>query len=184
MTTVQAALPPQPVPVWVPVGYLARPRPCGRYWDAVTINYIDGYRVIGALGAASGAVIEDPENDRVTWLVHAGTAAGWDLPGVTVLGHGHTLLVPPLEPLDTATLRWAIRPGPDPLTCHRALYEHLVVVTGGRPDPRILSTYTSPECLWADHDACTKGEVPATPPTTTVVEEPCCCRCHRPEDGR
>lgn len=186
MATVAPTSAPPPFPAWVPSGHLARSYPCGRDWDAVQTRFIDGMCIVGKLGRASGVVIEDPEADLVIWLVGVGQAAGWDVPGVTVLGAGQTILVPPLEPLDTATLRWALPPipGEDPLTCPRPLYRAATRVTGGRPDPRVLSTYTSPECLMDQCGRCTKGEVASTPPDTGVVEEPCIHPCHRAEDGR
>ncbi|WP_326597737.1 hypothetical protein [Streptomyces sp. NBC_01803] len=183
MATPAQAVPP-PLPVWVPSGRLARPHPCGESFDAVGVGYFEGICAIGRLGLASAAVIEDAEAGRITWLVTPGSADGWDLPDVVVLGQGRRIYIPPLDPPDTATLRWAIRPDADFLTCPRALYRALVHVTGGRPDARILSTYTSPECAMAEHEVCSKGEVRSTPPDTGVVEEPCVCTCHSTGAGR
>ncbi|WP_059006442.1 hypothetical protein [Streptomyces specialis] len=168
----------------MPSGDLPQPYPCGVEWDAVSVGFVDGYRVVGMLGQRSGAVIEDAEGGRVTWLVKPGAAGGWCLPGVAVRGLGLRLLVPPLTPPKTAILRWAVRPGTGFLTCHTALYGALVYVTGARPDPRVVSTYTSPECLTNGHEACTKGEVRPTPPGCGVVEEPCGCGCHGAGGGR
>ncbi|WP_159037339.1 hypothetical protein [Streptomyces specialis] len=139
---------------------------------------------MGVLDRASGAAIADPQVDFVAWLVEPGSAVGWDLPGVAAFGRGHVLFVPPTTPPDTAMSRWAIEPDRDFLTCPKALYGALVRVTGGRVDPRVLSSYTSPECLTNGHEACTKGEVRPTPPGSGVVVEPCVCGCHWAENGR
>ncbi|WP_326599865.1 hypothetical protein [Streptomyces sp. NBC_01803] len=169
-----------PFPAWIPSGHLAQPRPCGLAWDAVITTYIDGIRALGHLGLASRACMQDPEADLVAWLVKPGSAEGWDLPGVRVLGRGEHIDVPPAEPLDTATLQWAIEPDPeDYWTCPRQLHRAVATVAGVKPDPRVLSTFTSLECLTGECERCTKGEVAATPPDTGVVEEPCAHLCHR-----
>ncbi|WP_326594968.1 hypothetical protein [Streptomyces sp. NBC_01803] len=177
MATIAPALPPA-VPEWIPVGRYPELRPTGRWFDAVTAYSVEGVRAIARLGERSGPVIDDPEQGLVTWFVRPGSAVGWSLPCVGVLGAGCEIVVPPAAVPDRALLRWVIPPAGDCLTCPALLYDTLALVTGGRRPRASVSTFTSPECLFGEHEACTKAEVPSSPQDSSVIYEPCNCDCH------
>jgi hypothetical protein len=84
--------------------------PCARWFDAVRIGVVHGIRAVGRLRDRSGPVVEDQAAGLVTWLVAPGAADGWALPGVTVLGAGGTLAVPPASWTDGPALRWLVPP--------------------------------------------------------------------------
>lgn len=89
---------PQPLPAWLPPACKgARTLPAGRWWNAVEVDSLTANHVLGRLGLRSGPVVEDTIQGVARWLISPGSAAGWGLPGVRVLGRGHYLTVPPAE---------------------------------------------------------------------------------------
>lgn len=92
-------------PAWLPTQGVRRV-PCGRWFDAVRAPRHVGDRALHYLDHLSGPVIE--ETDFLYWLVPPGTADGWRLVGVRVLGAGHMLTVPRAHVIDEPTLRWRV----------------------------------------------------------------------------
>ncbi len=84
------------------------PTPCGRWWDAVRVDAFDGVRAIAHLGDDSGPLVEDTAAHTMTWLVHTGTTAGWQLRGVPLLRQGQWLTIPPTT--WQGSLRWQRAP--------------------------------------------------------------------------
>ncbi len=74
------------------------------------VGAFDGIRAVGRLRDRSGPVVEDQAAGVVTWLVVPGAADGWGLPGVTVLGAGRTLAVPPASWTGGPAVRWLVPP--------------------------------------------------------------------------
>ncbi len=80
------------------------------------------------MGHRSGPVIEDQIEDVVTWLVPVDAAHAWRLAGVTVLGAGRELRVPP--PHWSGAIRWLLEPPAvgDCLTRPEFLHTSLITV--------------------------------------------------------
>lgn len=121
------------LPEWIPHATDGPRRlPAGRWWDAVSVDEAAGGYLIARLDWY-GPVIEDQASERATWFVPVGSATGWEIPGVTVLGAGRTVVVPPAEwtlrrwPGGTA-LRWLIPPGGDCLADPTRLYAALAAL--------------------------------------------------------
>ena len=100
--------------------------PVGRWWDAVKVPSRLGYAALELLAHESGAVIEDFFGSCLYWLVPPGTAAGWALPYISVLGQSCYLAVPPAHRTHQLGLRWLVpcREGQiltDPHLLHEAL---------------------------------------------------------------
>lgn len=69
--------------------------PTGKAWDAVRLSCTAGseaIRQLRTMGVPVGPTLRTPTG--VVVLVAAGTANGWNLPTVTILGDGETLRVP------------------------------------------------------------------------------------------
>ncbi|MFI2240974.1 hypothetical protein [Streptomyces chrestomyceticus] len=78
--------------------------------DVVWLTLPVGERALRALGARSGAVIEDHRRPAgMCWLVPAGTAGGTRLPFWGDAGVGAALYVPGLE-MCSERLWWRVRP--------------------------------------------------------------------------
>ncbi|WP_461036412.1 hypothetical protein [Streptomyces mayteni] len=164
---------PQPLPDWLPPARKgARTLPAGRWWDAVEVDGITAGYVLGRLGERSGPVVEDQMRGVARWLLAPGVAAGWELPGVRVLGHGHYVTVPPAEWCVNSwegapPIRWSVPPVrsclSDPVALHRALAHATVsrtvsgvtLVTGleGRVEPSVPVTCSYCHCgIVVDND--------------------------------
>ncbi|MFC8898203.1 hypothetical protein [Streptomyces cinereoruber] len=101
------------------LGAATAAQPAGQAWDAVRVPRGIGLLALEALGARSGAVIED---DRALyWLVPPGSAAGWDITNTTVLGTGAKVLVPPARRTAGPGPFWRVCPGEAWLTDTDAL---------------------------------------------------------------
>ncbi|WP_186318939.1 hypothetical protein [Streptomyces sp. SAJ15] len=110
-------------------------QPAGLTWDAVRVSLDSADDVLKQLGDKSGAVIEDPREACLYWLVAPGAAEGWTLPH-PVLQQGAFVPVPPAPRTEGPAVHWRVPPGPgrgltDALRLHTALLE----ATGGREDP-------------------------------------------------
>ncbi|MEU0059424.1 hypothetical protein [Streptomyces sp. NPDC006334] len=69
----------------------------GGWWDAVRVPLDLGADALRHLGDETGAVIADGFSGRLYWLIPPGSAAGWELPRVRVLGRGRHVAIPPLH---------------------------------------------------------------------------------------
>lgn len=99
-----------PPPFWLPTASTgARTLPAGRWWDAVQVDAATALFALGQPTGPCGPVVEDTAQQLAWWLAPVGSAAGWGLPGVCVLGEGHHLTVPPAE------WRWVLWAGGPPL---------------------------------------------------------------------
>ncbi|MFR9727156.1 hypothetical protein ACL02R_27915 [Streptomyces sp. MS19] len=135
---------PLSLPDWLPLDGRVRIRPLGEQFDAVRVPMLQGLYVLPrlALTGLSGPVVEDPVQRLLHWLVPAGdaTARWWPL-GVTPLGRGHVLAIPPADrvsgPWDAdagGEVRWlAVPPTGDCLTDPDVLYPALCRVFGEAP---------------------------------------------------
>ncbi len=79
---------------WLPVGRDIATQRAGIHWDAVRIGSALGETILRLLGDRTGAVIEDTWGRTMYWLVPAGTAAAWDVPGSVALGIACWVTVP------------------------------------------------------------------------------------------
>ncbi|WP_059013528.1 hypothetical protein [Streptomyces specialis] len=169
---------------WLPPdGWGVRTVPCGRWWDAVRVPGVAGFRALDRLGERSGPVIEDQVGQVLTWLVRPGAAERWSLAGVAVWGRGRCLAVPPAAwvngPWSGAPVtRWLIRPRGGCLTDAKALRATLAQVLGEPSRRGTGGGDRAPECHMEECEACTKGEVPQSPPDSSVIYEACDCACH------
>jgi len=85
----------------------------GEWWDAVRVPLALGSGALRDLGDATGAVIDDGYGGLLYWLIRPGTAAGWNLPQVNVLGSGSHVAVPPIHRLTGPGLHWRVPPSRD-----------------------------------------------------------------------
>jgi hypothetical protein len=70
-----------------------------------------GASALAVLGSASGAVIEDPRETVLYWLVPAGATMGWNMRGTRPLSRTHHLVVPDRNRVRGPGPRWRVRPG-------------------------------------------------------------------------
>ncbi|MFD8871120.1 hypothetical protein ACFV1F_43455 [Streptomyces sp. NPDC059590] len=103
-----------------PSGQSAELRPAGRSWDVVRVPLSIGIgeRALGLLGATTGAVIENPIDRVLYWLIEPGSAAQWDmslLPSVQVWGATAYIEVPPAARTTGPGVHWRVPPRYD---CH------------------------------------------------------------------
>ncbi|AXK35894.1 hypothetical protein DVA86_28010 [Streptomyces armeniacus] len=85
----------------------------GVAWDAVKAPAYLGDRALSRLGEGSGAVIRDGWSHHLYWLVRTGSAVGWDLLPVTVLGAATYVAVPPAGRTRSFGVHWALPPTAD-----------------------------------------------------------------------
>jgi hypothetical protein len=99
------------LPPWMPRGSVQHLL-CGRFFDVVRVSSFNGIRAIGRLGNPACPLIEDSGTGAVYWLVPVGSADGWELPSVEVLGTGKKIAVPPLTGPESelGRVRWLVRP--------------------------------------------------------------------------
>jgi hypothetical protein len=162
-------------PVWVPPEVVGvRTVPAGRWFDAVVVPRDVGRLALDDLDARSGAVVEDQARDTHTWLVPPQGAARWrPLRGVTVLGAGHVVAVPPASWTRGRPVRWLRTPAGRYLTRPVWLFDALArALCWG------AERYLSAECHGGGHDGCRNGEAPLNRPDLGVVHAPCACPCH------
>lgn len=92
-----------------------------------------GELVLRRLGDKGGAVIRDSWSGHLYWLVAAGSAANWRLPGVVVLGVACYVAVPPAHRTYGPGPHWAVPPsGGRELTDAGALHGALTYALGAR----------------------------------------------------
>lgn len=106
--------------------------PCGRWFDAVRLSGYVAERVFGRLLISGvGPVIRDQVGDVWCWLIRPGAGDGWGIAGVTVLGEGRSVAVPPGEWVKGPSTRWFVAPRGDCLTDPDRLRDAVRFVFGG-----------------------------------------------------
>lgn len=90
-----------------PTGHEVTTVQAGTHWLAVRAPEAVAETALSFLGERTGSVILDPFTRCCYWLVPLGSADGFDLPGVHVLGTCSWVAVPPREWLTVPGLRWA-----------------------------------------------------------------------------
>ncbi|MER6145934.1 hypothetical protein ABT174_38990 [Streptomyces sparsogenes] len=91
-----------------------------------------GERTLELLGDATGAVIENPFDSVLYWLIEPGAAADWDmsrLPHIQVWGATAYVEVPPADCRRGPGVRWRVPPWDRPLTAPSALLVALQTAT-------------------------------------------------------
>ncbi|MGW3563495.1 hypothetical protein ACWDSL_06275 [Streptomyces sp. NPDC000941] len=114
----------------------------GRSWDVVRVPLSIGIgkRTLDLLGEATGAVIKNPFDKVLYWLIAPGSAAAWDmsrLPSIEVWGATAYIEVPPVARTTGPGVHWRV-----PLRCGRyftdptALLAALKIATSAALGPR------------------------------------------------
>jgi hypothetical protein len=113
-------------------------RPAGRDWDAVRAPFYLGETALEQLGGQCGAVIYDPRESALYWLVKAG-GAGWDVPYTRYLTTTQYLAVPALAAVPPSP-HWLIPPGERVLTDVELLREALTAAVRAHLGPREVTS--------------------------------------------
>ncbi|WP_405860013.1 hypothetical protein OG407_20525 [Streptomyces sp. NBC_01515] len=158
---------------WMPAGCSMSLLPVGKWWDAVRVPRTIALEALGRLRGGTGAVIDDSWISVYYWLVPAGGASAWEMPGasrITVLSDTAHLVVP--GPQSTAGPRWHVPPTltrllTDPEKLHDALTRAAAVVTeqtSYEAYQALVAHYTScPGCAHGGeqcHEDCTHATEP------------------------
>ncbi|MEU1792497.1 hypothetical protein ABZ553_42780 [Streptomyces sparsogenes] len=131
-----------PTLLWTPPsGRSTQLQPAGKAWDAVRVPLaMDiGKRTLELLGDATGAVIENPFDRVLCWLIPPGSASTWDmteLPSIEVWGVTAYIEVPPADCQKGPGVRWRVPPHDRHLTAPAALYTALQTATREALGPR------------------------------------------------
>jgi hypothetical protein len=127
-------------PSWLPPDYppdcRIRIRPAGRDWDAVRAPHYLGATALDQLGDHCGAVIYDPRESALYWLVKAGATAGWSVPYTRALSETHHVAVPAAIRINPPGVHWLIPPGERVLTDVDLLRAALLQAVHTRLGPR------------------------------------------------
>lgn len=96
-----------------PTGRSTELQPAGKSWDIVRVPLSVGIgkRTLDLLGDTTGAVIENPIDRVLYWLIAPGAAAEWDmdlLPSVQVWGATAYIEVPPVGFETGPGVRWRV----------------------------------------------------------------------------
>ena len=105
------AKPQQPLPWTPPNTESVRSLPAGLWWDAVRTPRALGEHALRLLGDATGAVIDDPLDKRLCWLIQPGAADQWDLgwlAGVELYGETTFVYVPPADRTSGHGVHWRV----------------------------------------------------------------------------
>ncbi|MEU0809118.1 hypothetical protein [Streptomyces sp. NPDC005970] len=123
-----------------PSGRSAQLQPVGKTWDAVRVARFIGKLALESLGGATGAVIENPIDRVLYWLIEPGAAAKWDmslLPSIEVWGATAYIEVPPAARTTGLGIHWRVPPRFDRhLTDPAALFAALRTATREALGPR------------------------------------------------
>ena len=111
-------------------------RPAGRDWDVVRAPYYLGTNALDQLGERCGAVIYDPRESALYWLVKAGATSGWDVPYTRSLGTTQYLAVPAAACTASPGVHWLIPPGEWLLTKVEPLCDALTAAVRAHLGPR------------------------------------------------
>ena len=91
-------------------------RPVGRWWDAVRAPAYLGRPALATLdelGGGTGAVLCDPREPCMYWLVPVGTAAQWDLQHTRAMSETQYLAIPTHQFVGGDGPHWMRPPDPD-----------------------------------------------------------------------
>ncbi|WP_346178831.1 hypothetical protein [Streptomyces cuspidosporus] len=96
-----------------PSGQSAELQPVGRSWDVVRValSLGIGKRTLDLLGPTTGAVIKNPIDRVLYWLIEPGAASDWDmgqLPCVEVWGATAYIEVPPASRTTGPGIHWHV----------------------------------------------------------------------------
>lgn len=128
--------------------------PAGHDWDAVRVPLTIGQRALDILGRRSGAVIDDPREQVLYWLIRTGSAAVWQLSDIRVLGLGAHVTIPPERRTQRPGPHWRICPGDGQLvTDAHALHAAISDALTPRPLPQYCT-----RCQKATDDPVKVGE--------------------------
>ncbi|MEU9793845.1 hypothetical protein AB0E27_24990 [Streptomyces sparsogenes] len=124
-----------------PSGRSTQLQPAGKSWDVarVPLSMGIGRRTLELLGDATGAVIENPFDRVLCWLISPGSASAWDmaeLPSIEVWGATAYIEVPPADCRRGPGVRWLVPPDDRHLTAPAALYAALQTATREALGPR------------------------------------------------
>ncbi|TXL91567.1 hypothetical protein [Streptomyces sp. IB2014 016-6] len=101
-------------------------------WDAIRVPRFLGLTALDILGSRCGAVVDDPTEMALYWLIPAGSGTGWDV-GTTRLDT-ERLTIPPRRRTRGPGPHWRMCPGEDRwLTDANALRAALEDALGPRP---------------------------------------------------
>jgi hypothetical protein len=127
-------------PSWLPPDYppdcRIRMCPAGRDWDAVRAPYYLGETALDQLDDRCGAVIYDPHESALYWLVKAGATAQWAVPYTRTLGQTQYLAVPAAACVAPPGVHWLIPPGERMLTDVQLLHDALTTAVRAHLGPR------------------------------------------------
>lgn len=128
-------------PSWLPPDYppdcRIRIRPAGRDWDAVRAPFYLGETALAQLGDECGAVIYDPRESALYWLVKAGATADWAVPYTRALSETHHVAVPAAVRTAPPGVHWLIPPtGERVLTSADLLRDALIRAVHAHLGPR------------------------------------------------
>ena len=123
-----------------PSGRNAQLQAAGQWWDVVRVPRFIGEQALELLGDDVGAVIENPYDGVLCWLIAPGSAAGWDmsaLPSIQVWGATAYIEVPAVDSRRGPGVRWRVPPRDDRhLTDPTALLAALKIATSAALGPR------------------------------------------------
>ncbi|MEU7238615.1 hypothetical protein [Streptomyces sparsogenes] len=122
-----------------PSGRNAQLQAAGRWWDVVRAPRFIGKRALELLGDDVGAVIENPFDGVLYWLIPLGAAAEWDmsrLPHIQVWGATAYIEVPSVDCRRGPGVRWRVPPRDRCLTDPAALHGALRTATREALGPR------------------------------------------------
>ncbi|OMI33419.1 hypothetical protein [Streptomyces sparsogenes] len=130
-----------PMPWALPTGHSTQLQAAGRSWDAVRVPLSIGIgeRTLELLGGVTGAVIENPFDRVLYWLITPGSATGWDmsrLPHIQVWGATAYIEVPSVDCRRGPGVRWRVPPQDRCLTDPAALLAALRTATREALGPR------------------------------------------------
>ncbi|MDW6061189.1 hypothetical protein SAZ11_28145 [Streptomyces sp. FXJ1.4098] len=123
-----------------PSGRNAQLQPAGESWDVVRVPRFIGEQALELLGDDVGAVIENPFDGVLCWLIAPGAAAAWDmsqLPSIQVWGATAYIEVPSVDCRKGPGVRWCVPPRhARHLTDPTALLAALKIATSAALGPR------------------------------------------------
>ncbi|ADI08578.1 hypothetical protein SBI_05458 [Streptomyces bingchenggensis BCW-1] len=129
-----------PVLPWTPPsGRSAQLQPAGKSWDVVRVPRHIGEQALELLGDDVGAVIENPFDRVLCWLIAPGVAAAWDmsaLPSIQVWGATAYIEVPSIDCRRGPGGRWRVPPRDRHLTDPAPLFAALKIAASAALGPR------------------------------------------------
>ncbi|MGY0060883.1 hypothetical protein ACWY4P_30790 [Streptomyces sp. LZ34] len=122
-----------------PSGRDAQLQAAGKWWDVVRVPRFIGKQVLDLLDEPTGAVIENPFDGVLCWLIAPGAATAWDmsrLPSIEVWGATAYIEVPSVDCRKGPGVHWRVPPRDQHLTDPGALLATLQTATREALGPR------------------------------------------------